>query len=327
MHDCSQTQERLIDLVFDEIGPDQKRNLLAEVSRCQACNAHYRSMARTLDVFDQATEAAQPAENYWLAYDMKLRTRLIETNKPSLWTRIYESFTSFKIGGWVPVPVAAAIVLAVIAVGVIWSLNGHKSIQNVNPPVIATTDPGPKPSPVPQENPKTKGVEDKHLVAKVPKSNSSVPKTKVGSVKPNVESIPDPTADIIVAANPPYSAPSYDLIDSGTVKHLEKAQVLLRSFRNTRVGDHNGVFDLAYEKQQSRRLLNQNIVLRRSAEAKGNLPTEELLSSLEPFLIDIANLPDKPAEDDIHSIKQRMQKREIVASLQIYSARTAPPSY
>jgi len=120
---------------------------------------------------------------------------------------------------------------------------------------------------------------------------------------------------------------SNELIDADTVKHLEKAQVLLRSFRNTRSAGEQGVFDLAYEKQQSRRLLNQNIVLRRSAEAKGNLPTEELLGSLEPFLIDIANLPDKPAQDDIQSIKQRMQKREIVSSLQIYSARTAPPSY
>ena len=324
MHDCSQTQEKLIDLVFDEIGSDQKRNLLAEVERCQVCNDHYRSMARTLDVFDQATEAAQPAENYWLAYDMKLRTRLIEANKPGIWARIYESFTSFRIGGWIPVPVAAAIVVAVIAVGIIWSLSGHKDVRPTGDAPIAKKE-EPKPTPIPQENPEPNGNVDKRTVASIPKRPVS-PKTRVVP-KPNIETIPDPTRALIAGITPPYSERTYDLIDSDTVKHLEKAQVLLRSFRNTRPGDRDGVFSLDYEKQQSRRLLNQNIVLRRSAEAKGNLPTEELLSSLEPFLIDIANLPDKPAQDDIHSIKQRMQKREIVASLQIYSARTAPPSY
>src|SRR5882672_3742869 len=95
MHDCGKTQEKLIDLIFDDIGADQKRNLLAEIERCRACNDHYRSMSKTLDVFDQATEAAQPAENYWLAYDMKLRTRLIETARPGFWARFYQSLTSF----------------------------------------------------------------------------------------------------------------------------------------------------------------------------------------------------------------------------------------
>jgi hypothetical protein len=47
-----------------------------------------------------------------------------------------------------------------------------------------------------------------------------------------------------------------------------------------------------------------------------------LLGSLEPFLLDIANLPDRPSNDDVRSIKERMHKKEIVAALQIYSAPT-----
>jgi hypothetical protein len=52
------------------------------------------------------------------------------------------------------------------------------------------------------------------------------------------------------------------------------------------------------------------------------MPAEELLGSLEPFLLDIANLPDRPSNGDVRSIKERMQKKEIVSALQIYSAPT-----
>jgi hypothetical protein len=53
---------------------------------------------------------------------------------------------------------------------------------------------------------------------------------------------------------------------------------------------------------------------------KGNLPAEELLGSLEPLLLDIANLPEKPSQDDMRSVKERIQKTEMIATLQIYSA-------
>jgi hypothetical protein len=47
-----------------------------------------------------------------------------------------------------------------------------------------------------------------------------------------------------------------------------------------------------------------------------------LLGSLEPFLIDIANLPERPSKDDLSAIKERMRKKEILSALQIYSAPT-----
>ena len=47
----------------------------------------------------------------------------------------------------------------------------------------------------------------------------------------------------------------------------------------------------------------------------GKFPVKTLLSSLEPFLIDIANLPDRTSADDLRVIKERVQKTEIVAAL------------
>jgi hypothetical protein len=98
---------------------------------------------------------------------------------------------------------------------------------------------------------------------------------------------------------------------------------MLRSFRNAsaaKVSGDGAPIDLAYEKQLSRRLLYRNILLRRGAEMKGDLPAEEALSSLEPFLLDIANLPDKPSPDELSDISERLRRKELIASLQIASA-------
>ncbi|MEA2173173.1 MAG: hypothetical protein QOD00_765 [Blastocatellia bacterium] len=105
-----------------------------------------------------------------------------------------------------------------------------------------------------------------------------------------------------------------------TARYVEQAHLLLLSFRNARPDERGPAFDVAHEKQRSQKLLYQNIVLRREAASAGNVPVEKLLSSLEPILIDIANLPDRPVQDDMRSIRERMQRRNIVALLQVNSA-------
>ena len=105
--------------------------------------------------------------------------------------------------------------------------------------------------------------------------------------------------------------------DGDTASHLDQAQKLLVSFRSLPADDDDDV-DVSYEKTESRRLLNENVVMRRDAEATGKFPTKSVLGSLEPFLIDIANLPDKAPASDIRQIKDRVQRTEIVAELRSY---------
>ena len=101
---------------------------------------------------------------------------------------------------------------------------------------------------------------------------------------------------------------------SSTARHAEQAQMLLRSFRNSSA---TGATDLSYERARSQALLYQNIVLRREAARGGDSNVEATLTQLEPILLDIANLPDKPASEDVRSIKNRMERKNIVAMLQI----------
>ena len=76
MHDCQQTKEKLIDLLFDEMTAAERPPLLAEVGACAACREQYRSMLETLDVFDRASAASMPTESYWIGYHERLYTML-----------------------------------------------------------------------------------------------------------------------------------------------------------------------------------------------------------------------------------------------------------
>ena len=112
-----------------------------------------------------------------------------------------------------------------------------------------------------------------------------------------------------------------DMDERDTAKHIEQTQNLLRSIRNFPVSDGDEEIDVTYDKALSRRLLNENVVLRRDAEMKAKFPTKTLLADLEPFLLDIANLPDHARPEDVRVIKERVQKTEIVAALLDYQDR------
>jgi flagellar biosynthesis/type III secretory pathway ATPase len=109
-----------------------------------------------------------------------------------------------------------------------------------------------------------------------------------------------------------------DLEDKDTASHLQQAQNLLISVRSIQLSDDDQEIDVSYEKAESRRLLDENIVLRRDAEMAGKFPAKTMLGSLEPFLIDIANLPDKAPAKDLRQIRDRVEKTEIVAELRAY---------
>ena len=103
-----------------------------------------------------------------------------------------------------------------------------------------------------------------------------------------------------------------------TAIHLEKSELLLRAFRNIRTGDTEGA-EIAYERKQAQQLIVRNMMLRREADAAGDVQVASLLENLEPILLDIANLPDEVNADDIRVINERVEKKNIVALLQVNS--------
>lgn len=108
-----------------------------------------------------------------------------------------------------------------------------------------------------------------------------------------------------------------------TAMHFEKSETLLRSFRNIRLNEKSAASEVSYERTRAKQLIFQNMLLRREADASGDVQISSVLENLEPILLDIANLPDQPDEDSVRVIRQRMERKNIVALLQVNSTALA----
>ena len=108
-----------------------------------------------------------------------------------------------------------------------------------------------------------------------------------------------------------------------TALHFEKAETLLRAFRNVRLDEPDSATEVGYERQRARQLVYQNMMLRREADAAGDVQISSVLENLEPILLDIANLPDKPDDDTVRVIRERVERKNIVALLQVNSTALA----
>jgi hypothetical protein len=108
-----------------------------------------------------------------------------------------------------------------------------------------------------------------------------------------------------------------------TARHLEQSEMLLRTFRNVRPAKANQSPDVHYERQRAQQLLYQNMLIRREADVSGDVQLATLLGSLEPILLDIANLRNKPQNEEVNAIKDRVERKSLVPLLQINSSAVA----
>jgi hypothetical protein len=178
MHDCRTMQNRLVDLIFDELQADEKLRLLAEVETCAGCLGEYRSMTGTLLVFDQAAEVSLPDESYWPEHRALRRERLEEVlparayapQRESLWKRIFTARLP------VPVPVAAVITLALLASSMLALRSSKAVVIAPEQPQTATNAAAASPMvievPVVRERVVTRTV---YVVKKVREKNEVVP--------------------------------------------------------------------------------------------------------------------------------------------------------
>ena len=217
---------------------------------------------------------------------------------PFLWTRIAAHTVSERTAPkrrWLAPSFAAtiAVLLLAIALGIVYLRSRPKSPD----PVVAKTTPSTTPSPDPVF---------KSVQSAVKQHSHKKPRSRV------IPTVTDQSD--VLSSDLAY----LDMDEQDTAKHIEQSKILLRSIKNVQIPDTDDDIDVTYDKALSRRLLNENVVLRRDAEMKAKFPTKTLLADLEPFLIDIANLPDRARPEDVRVIKERVQKTEIVAALLDY---------
>ena len=152
-------------------------------------------------------------------------------------------------------------------------------------------------------------------LARAPRRERKSVEPPAPDASPQVEEVAAGGAVTNVRVSAPEAAGEFDF---ELARHAGRAELLLRSFRNVRpVTAAARSLDVSFEKEQSRKLLYRNIALRRAAEERGDPSALRLLNTLEPILLDIANLPGRVRSRDVESIERRMEKKEIVAALQV----------
>ena len=290
---CEVCLELLEEFLDGELTADEREQIDAHLIACSECSESFATLNAEQEIFAR--------------YDREVDV------PPFMWTRIAAHTVAERNvtkRGWLvtlfrkpSLASAIAMSLLVVLMGVVYLLTKHKSPE----PTIAN-----KPSHIESPNPAPQSVE-----SVAPKGEVFTAQKKQRSrVRPPVVHTPIDQSDVL-SSDVGY----LDMDDQDTATHIEQSKLLLRSIKNVAIADNDDEIDVTYDKALSRRLLNENVVLRRDAEMKAKFPTKTLLADLEPFLIDIANLPDRARAEDVRVIKERVQKTEIVAALVDYQDR------
>jgi len=294
---CESCQEALEEYLDGELADREAREITAHLAACSSCAAESATFAAEQELFSRYDRD--------LAIPSSLWEQIAERTATSAMRPVSENGFGSRLVALFRVPsfafsFAAAALLVVFAL-VIYAT--YLKTRKPNPFVAQTVTPQESSlKEQPAQVPSSSAEPQKHIAV----SNQNSVRRKLHAVKAiNIEQSDVLSSDFGVQ----------DIEDQETAKHIEQTQNLLQSIRNVKLNDNDVEIDVSYDKAVSRRLLNENIVLRRDAEMKAKYPTKMLLSDLEPLLIDIANLPDQAKPEEVRVIKDRVQKTEIVAAL------------
>ena len=287
---CEVYSERLEAYLDGELPADEQEQISAHLITCVDCSETFAGLTAEQELFARYERDVEVPPFLWTR--IAQHTIAANNGKKTPWYGYF--FATGSLAGVI------AILLLVIAIGAIYWISRQPSPQES---AVKQTEPSPAPPKEVQPDSKP------DLVVSTPPSKRRV--------RPAIKHTPRIDQSDVLSSDLGY----LDIDDQDTAKHIEQTQNLLRSIRNVSVTDGDEEIDVSYDKALSRRLLNENIVLRRDAEMKAKFPTKTLLADLEPFLIDIANLPDHARPEDVRVIKERVQKTEIVAALMGYQDR------
>jgi hypothetical protein len=329
---CEKFKDMINDLVEGELDSVVAAKVNLHIFSCQSCEAEFNFLSNEKEIYSKFLFEIEPPTDLLVAFQQKLESAeqsgiVSAGNRLSLFNRFENLFTFvfFKPA------FAGAIALLALSFGFFLLKVPTKTSDDV----LVSKSPTPAVSPAFVPENKELAPLKPNVIS--PKSNKNEIET-IASKKPLVEK----TKRLAVSSNslniekklPPKKAAKklfetpegnsqfaaefkqIRAFETETAKQIEKVEMLLRSFRNVRYEEGVGEYDVAYEKQQAGKLLAKNIQLRQQSENYGSMLTSELLSRVEPYLLDISNLENNPSEEEILEIKQRVKNQNIIVSLQ-----------
>ena len=224
-----------------------------------------------------------------------------------------------RASGWqwnfgIPTLAFAALLIVAAVIGFVAYQKTHQRehkevavVQTPSPAPAATVEPVKQPDTKEPPEPAAAPNKEKHP-APAPK-RPTVREPKPGEQFASVPSIPEPVR-------------SADA-ETMTAIHFETSERLLLAFKNVRLDEPSAAQEVNYERKRAKQLVYQNMLLKREADASGDVQVASLLENLEPILIDIANLPDQPDENTVRAIRERVERKNIVGLLRVNSTALA----
>jgi hypothetical protein len=307
---CDDCQNLLAEYVDGELLEPEAERISAHLITCAGCAKQFELMTAEQDLFARYDRELDISPAMWSAIQARTvsEKRAVEaTSKTNARAWLAGIFAAPRFG--FAFSGAMAVLIAAVVIGVMY-LRTQPQITTAPGSAVANT-PGQVPPPPIFNTAPNSAVPSN---APIPPVTNERPANVIASAKKGTGRVKKSDDPGVLLEDVAYS----DLAERDTAEHIQQAENLLRSVRSLQAADGDAEIDVSYEKAMSRRLLSENQMLRQDAEKAGKFPTKELLGDLEPFLIDIANLPDKATPDKLRAIKDRVQKTEIVAALVSY---------
>ncbi len=293
--------EKISSLIDGELSTTEAREVerhLLDCSECQEVRADFLNLRSQITSFETPLQPAM---------QNRALKKILSTPRHTSTRRLGWSFGT-------PAVAFATLVIVAAIIGLLMykssntKPNAEKQVAVNTPTPVPAASVQPEPSPSP----------DKGSEQTAPRrSPSPAPKRIVREPKPGEQFASIPS--VPSAPEPVRSADAQTM----TAVHFEKSETLLVAFRNVRLNEPGTANEIAYERKNAKQLVYQNMMLRREADAAGDVQSSSLLESLEPILIDIANLPDKPDNDAVRVIRQRVERKNIVPLLRVNSTALA----
>jgi hypothetical protein len=305
MHDCASTKERIAEMLLGELDAADRLALTCEMAECAECACVHSSAAASLAALDEIGMSRMPDESYWPEYEASLRAKLEFEQAPQSVRWSSRSAAGNKVTRFFAASIAAACLF--LYFGLWFSFrDGDPKQEESKHQAAAPSNPESRATPVDIER---DGIKKDQAITG-PRSKSRAVLSRSRALSKNAERVDKASS----------TAP----LEVRVAEHVESIELLLRSFRNARPIGGESAPDVSFEKTLARKMIGQNNRLRYEAILSGELPVGDLLGSAEPFLLEIANLPENPSEDQTLSIRRLLKENGIISELRLYSVALRP---
>jgi len=241
---CEVCQERLEEFLDGELAPAEHEQVNAHLITCADCSAGYAALTAEQDLFARYDREVEVPPFLWTRVAAHTVAENAPQNRP--WRALLAGMFGTPSKSFAG---AIALLLIAIAVGLVYLMSRQPSSK---PAVANTTDQ--------HENTGGHGVPPLQLNPEDRQQRTAQLRPR-WRVRPTVKhTVPD-QSDVLSS-----DLADLDMDEQDTARHIEQSENLLRSIKNVPISDTDEEIDVTYDKALSRRLLNENVVLRRDAK-------------------------------------------------------------